>query len=330
MCWHGAAVAAVGVLVAVTAVQAEAPGPGALGGNRYRVMVSTDIGGGDEDDTQSMIHYMLYADLFDTEGLVSSPPQQGRRGDILQVIDAYEKDYPRLRTRSDRYPTPEFLRSISKQGATAPAPAAGYDRPTEGSRWIIRCAHRKDPRPLYVLVWGAITDVAQALHDDPSIRDKLRVYFIASWNLRHDRNAFAYIEQHHKELWMIVCDTTFRGWYMGGEQGDDLGNRTFVEKHAKGHGALGEMFAPLKGGQIKMGDTPSVAFLLRGTPEDPTQPSWGGRFVPRPDRPRGWTDDPDPALAEGDKAGAKTVNRWRVDYLGDFAKRLDICGTAAK
>jgi len=192
----------------VTAVQAEALGPGALGGNRYRVIVSTDIGGGDEDDIQSMIHYLLYADLFDTEGLVSSPPQQGRKADILKVIDAYEKDYPRLRTRSDRYPTPEFLRSISKQGATAPAPAAGYDRPTEGSRWIIRCAHRKDPRPLYVLVWGAITDVAQALHEDPSIRDKLRVYFIASWNLRHDRNAFAYIEQHHKELWMIVCDTS--------------------------------------------------------------------------------------------------------------------------
>ncbi|MBD3375545.1 DUF1593 domain-containing protein, partial [candidate division KSB1 bacterium] len=45
----------------------------ALSGERFRVLVSTDIGGSDPDDFQSMIHYLLYADLFDTEGLISSP-----------------------------------------------------------------------------------------------------------------------------------------------------------------------------------------------------------------------------------------------------------------
>ena len=38
-----------------------------------RVLVSTDIGGTDPDDNQSMIHLMMYSDLFDLEGLVSSP-----------------------------------------------------------------------------------------------------------------------------------------------------------------------------------------------------------------------------------------------------------------
>jgi hypothetical protein len=28
-----------------------------------------------------------------------------------------------------------------------------------------------------------------------------------------------------------------------------------------------------------MGDSPSVGYLLRGTPNDPSQPGWGGRFV---------------------------------------------------
>ena len=32
-------------------------------------------------------------------------------------------------------------------------------------------------------------------------------------------------------------------------------------------------------GTIKMGDTPSVARLLRGVAEDPTQPGWGGQYV---------------------------------------------------
>lgn len=34
-----------------------------------------------------------------------------------------------------------------------------------------------------------------------------------------------------------------------------------------------------------MGDTPSVAYLLRGHPEDPASPSWGGQFDPVHARP---------------------------------------------
>ena len=300
-------------------------GGGALAGNRYRVIISTDIGGGDEDDIQSMIHYLLYSDLFDTEGIVSSPPQKGRKADILEVIDEYEKDYPNLKTYSDKYPEPDYLRSIAKQGAINPAPEQGYNSPTEGSRWIIHCAKKKDSRPLYVLVWGAITDVAQALHDDPAIKQKIRVHFIASWNQKQDQNAFAYIDKNHADLWLIHNNTTFRGWYMGGNQKGDLGNKSFVDKHVKNHGALGKYFAPLKGGSIKMGDTPSYAFLLRGNPEDPTKESWGGRFIKRKGRPNWWIDDPDPALAEAGRSGAKTVNKWRKQYLRDWQKRMDRC-----
>ena len=301
------------------------PQGGALTLERYRVIVSSDIGGGDEDDIQSMIHYPVYADLFDTEGLISSPPQQGRKKDILKVIDQYEKDYPHLKTWSPKYPTPDTLRSLTKQGATDPAPKQGFSTSTEGSRWIIQCAQKKDLRPLYVLVWGSITDVAQALHDDPSIKKKIRVYFIASWNLAQDRNAFHYIDQHHPDTWMIFCDTTFRGWYMGGRQDGDLGNKTFIQKHVKGHGKLGDYFAPLKGGSIKMGDTPSVAYLLRGNPDDPTSESWGGQFIREKRRPQWWIDNPDPKLKQSNRPGAKTVNQWRVDYLRDWQKRMDRC-----
>ncbi|MBQ8582075.1 MAG: hypothetical protein IJ478_08355, partial [Alistipes sp.] len=40
---------------------------------RPRVLVSTDIGGPDEDDFQSMGHLLMFNDYFDLEGLVSSP-----------------------------------------------------------------------------------------------------------------------------------------------------------------------------------------------------------------------------------------------------------------
>jgi len=298
---------------------------GAIDGNRYRVVVSTDIGGGDEDDIQSMVHYLVYSDLFDTEGLISSPPKQGRARDIFKTIDVYAKDYPRLKTYSTSYPTPEYLRTITKQGANDPAAEKGYGKETEGSRWIINRARKNDKRPLYILVWGAITDVAQALHDNPSIKEKIRVHFIASWNKRQDENAFRYIDKHHRDLWLIYNDTTFRGWYMGGNNKGDLGNKSFVTTHIKGHGALGDYFAPLKGGSIKMGDTPTVAWLLKGTPEDPAKESWGGQFIKKPGRPNWWIDNPAPELSESDKPGARTVNKWRTDYLRHFQKRMDRC-----
>lgn len=298
---------------------------GALAGNRYRVIISTDIGGGDEDDIQSMVHFFLYSDLFDTEGIISSPPGKGRRKDILDVIDKYQKDYPNLKTHSDKYPKPDYLRSIAKQGAINPAPQKGYSNPTEGSKWIIHCAKKKDPRPLYVLVWGSITDIAQALYDNPEIKQKIRVYFIASWNQKHDQSAFMYIDKNHTDLWLIRNNSTFRGWYIGGNQKGGLGNRSFVDKHVKNHGELGKYFVPLKGGSIKMGDTPSYAFLLRGTPDDPTKDSWGGRFVKRKGRPNWWIDSPDPALVERGHHGAKTVNKWRQQYLSDWQKRMDRC-----
>ena len=311
------------LIAAKDSVPLEPPG-GALAGERLRVIVSTDIGGGDPDDFQSMVHYLVYADVFDTEGLISSPPQQGRKKHILEVIEAYEKDYANLRSHSDRFPTPDDLRAVTKQGAVDPAPPDGFSTPTEGSRWIIRQAQKADPRPLFIVVWGSVTDVAQAVHDDPSIKEKIRVHSIGSWNTRQDPNARQYLFEHHRDLWWIEADTTFRGMYMGGPQDGDLGNVEFVEQHVRGHGALGDLYFAKKK-DIKMGDTPSVLYLMRGDPADPTTPHWGGRFVADPHGPNRWKDDPDPAKTDHERAGAKTVNRWREQYLRDWQIRMDWC-----
>ena len=98
-----------------------------------------------------------------------------------------------------------------------------------------------------MLVWGSITDVAQAVHDSPDIKKKLRVYYVGSWNTRQDPHARDYLFKHHPDLWLIEADTTFRGMYVGGNQEGDLGNRTFVTKHVKGHGALGALLVRKKG-----------------------------------------------------------------------------------
>ncbi len=408
---------AVGYLLISAAALAVAD-DGALAGHRHRVVVSTDIGGTDPDDVQSLVHLLTYADGLDLEGLVSSPYGLGRKEHLLQVIAAYEQDFPHLKSYSDKYPTPEALRAICKQGALDTPGPSGFGESTEGSAWIVQCARRDDSRPLHVLVWGGIEDLAQALHDAPGILPRLRVYFIGGPNKKWSVDAYNYIEQHHPQLWMIEANATYRGWFVGGNQRGEWGNTGFVTAHIAGHGALGDFFVRAKP-SIKMGDTPSVARLLRGESEDPSQPSWGGQFVrtwdgrktvfnrlttaadkaevfgvtefalpvpagfskqnsatmmfagsqpspegvgegnilrfrfsprdaklwsfvihsdfagldgqsgrftavpppivrtrtPSASHPRWWTDNPDSAAAEGVHPGAKSVNRWREDFL---------------
>jgi len=257
---------------------------GAPAGHRHRVVVSSDIGGTDPDDFQSMVHLLVYADALEIEGLISSPFGPGRKEDILQVIRCYEKDYANLKTHCEWYPTPDALRAITKQGETERAPHAGVRRSTEGSRWIIECARREDPRPLHVLIWGGIEDLAQALHDAPDVLPRLRVYWIGGPNKKWSPDAYQYIVDHHPELWIIEANSTYRGWFTGGNQSRQWGNREFVRRHVAGKGALGDFFVS-KMDNIKMGDTPSVGWLLKGNPDDPAQPGWGGRFVRAWDRP---------------------------------------------
>ncbi|MBQ8655115.1 MAG: DUF1593 domain-containing protein [Clostridia bacterium] len=258
---------------------------GALEGERFRVIVTTDIGGSDPDDFQSMVHYLLYSDVFDTEGLISSPWGEGRASDIHAVIDEYEKDYPKLRAHSPRYPYPDELRAVTFQGTPDFAPYKGWSQPTEASEHIIRCARKEDERPLYLLMWGLLEDLAQALHDAPDILPRLRVHYIGGPNKKWGPNAYAYIRKNFPDLWMIENNSTYRGWFNGGDMTAPWGNDTFVSTYAADSGALGHYFNTHLGGVIKMGDTPTVAWLLRGNPEDPESESWGGSYAPVKDMP---------------------------------------------
>jgi hypothetical protein len=266
-------------LAAVAALVGSEPARPSAASDRPRVIVSTDIGGTDPDDFQSMVHLLLYADVLDIEGLVSSPYGPGRAAHVHEVLEHYAADYPRLRRHAGGYPSPDALRALVKQGALHSAAPTGVGAATEGSRWIVERARAADPRPLWVLVWGGIDDLAQALHDAPDILPRLRVYFIGGPNKMWSVDAYDYIETRHPELWMIEANSTYRGWFVGGSQEGAWSNRGFVAAHVARRGALGTYFATHLDGTIKMGDSPSVTYLLRPTREDPASPGWGGRFA---------------------------------------------------
>ena len=244
-----------------------------------RILISTDIGGTDPDDFQSMIHLLMYADLFQIEGLVASPYGAGRKKDLFDMIDLYERDFEQLKERSVEFPNPDALREVCKQGSIPMAPFDGFDKPTEGSEWIVSCAKRPSDRPLWVLVWGGLEDLAQALHDAPEIKEKIKVYWIGGPNKKWSINAYAYIAQHHSDLWMIEANATYRGWFM--DEGSPAGftNKGYYDTHIHNRGAMGRAFKNYYGGVLKMGDSPSLTYLMNGRPEDPLGESWGGSFT---------------------------------------------------
>lgn len=253
---------------------------------KYRILVSTDIGGTDPDDNQSMAHLLMYSDRFDLEGLVSSPSfGQGSKEEILRMIDLYEKDFERMRSHCKDLMLPDELRRLCKQGRRGLATYKGYDKPTEGSEWIVECARRKSDRPLYVLVWGTLEDVAQALHDAPDIESKIRVYWIGGPNKKWGVNSYVYIAENFPDLWIIENNASYRG-FISEKKKDDEFNNGYYDKYIKGAGYLGADFIDYYEGLVKMGDTPSLLYMMSGNPADPCGDSWGGSFVSMNESPR--------------------------------------------
>jgi hypothetical protein len=310
----------------------------------YRVLVSTDLGG-DPDDTQSLFRLLHYSDILKIEGVVSSPgPGAQNSADKIRTwIRRIEIDKLRARGHPDLITEASAL-ALVKQGQMKPG-APDVSRRTEGSDWIIRRARAADPegrgRPLWVLVWGSITDVAQALHDDASIAAKIRIYFIGSSNTMADRASRDYVFQFMAErapkLWWIEngvlprrSHDTFRGVYLGGEQSGEWGNIEFVNRNIRGHGP-GDLFplATSPKGTLKEGDSPSMLYLLSpvlgnvGNVDDPTQESWGGRFrhFDKEKYPNYYVDLDAPA-----EECQQTISKWRVQYLSDWKARWEWYG----
>lgn len=252
-----------------------------------RILISTDIGGTDPDDNQSMAHFLMYSDLFQTEGLVSSPSYgHGSKQNILTMIDLYEKDLPKLKKHIKDYPSPDALRAICKQGKQGAAPFIGYSKATEGSDWIIKCAKKKSKQPLWILGWGGLEDVAQALHDDPSIVPNIRVYWIGGPNKKWSANSYAYIAKNFPNLWFIEVDSSYYGFFSNDGVPDNLKSGNYFDHYIRGAGYLGADYQNYYKGNVKMGDTPSLLYMMDGDPNNPGRESWGGSFVKFDHSPR--------------------------------------------
>ena len=209
-----------------------------------RVIVTTDIGGDDPDDYQSLVHLMTFADRVDIEGIASAPPRHGTsnsasRNAINTILNAYSADRPKLM----QHYGPDFplASSIAVLDGARNHHAIGNNSNynTQAVQHIIsraRCGwHNGDKRPVYLLGWGGITDIAQAIHQAPDIKKVIRIVSYSRWNngnynnpnnddctkessWTHDRcRERDNLQDNHSDLWWVdytggyrpigTCDT---------------------------------------------------------------------------------------------------------------------------
>src|SRR5687768_1886410 len=125
-----------------------------LAADRLRVMVETDAGG-DPDDEQSLVRFLLYANEWDVEGIIANRPR-AREKENLNVertglgiarafVAAYAEAWSNLVRHDARYPAPEQLRERT---------VAGYDDVEDGVDLVIAAVDRPDPRPVWFSNWG--------------------------------------------------------------------------------------------------------------------------------------------------------------------------------
>ena len=79
-----------------------------------------------------------------------------------RMMDYYEADYQLMSRNNPNYPTPEYLRSVTKVGNIEFE--GDYRNETEGSNFIADCIMDDDMRPLNIQHWGGINTTVRALY----------------------------------------------------------------------------------------------------------------------------------------------------------------------
>ena len=301
--------------------------------DKPRVVIMTDIGG-DPDDRQSMVRFMLYTCDFDVEGLCTGfghgHYKTTRPELIREIVDAYGKVLPNLRKHRPDYPSHESLLSLIKDGHNGDPHKVGPGMDSEASDWIIKVLDKDDPRPVWFCIWGGPRELAQAIwkagqsrsaEQLAALKRKIRVHSIAD----QDRTA-GWVKQNHPDVFWIYSRVLFRGiWKEGNQQ---IVSPDWLQENVRtGHGPLGPVYPAKAAGKagVKEGDTPSFFYVLPNglsEPEHPEWGNWGGRF-----QKSGHGNEYIPAE---DWMGQRrdmlyTIHRWRQAYQNSFEARMDWC-----
>jgi hypothetical protein len=265
---------------------------------RPRVIVTSD---GEIDDECSMVRFLLYANEWDIEGIVTSSSQyhwQGHRwagdGWVDPYLKAYAQVYSNLVKHDPAYPTPEYLRELTVLGNVK---AEGeMDEVTAGSQLIAKVLLDKtDDRPIWLQAWGGPNTIARALktieegHPErmEEVAKKIRFFFI--WE--QDSTYQSYIRPRWGKFGIptIISDQFLAIAYdrqrraIPREMEQYFSAEWMNQNILQDHGPLLALYKAHDDGRFRSeGDSPSFLHCidtgLRNL-EYPDWGGWGGRYV---------------------------------------------------
>jgi hypothetical protein len=266
--------------------------------DKPRVIATTD---GEIDDECSMARFLLYANEWDVEGIITSSSQyhwQGHKwaGDnwMEPYLKAYAKVYPNLIKHDPRYPTPEYLRARTLLGNVK---AEGeMTEVTAGSQHIAKVLlDDSDKRPVWIQAWGGPNTIARALktieEQHPAkmaaVAKKIRFYFI--WE--QDNTYQSYIRPHWGRFGIptIISDQFLAFAYenqrkvIPQEMQRYFSAAWMNQNILRDHGPLLALYKAHDDGRFRSeGDSPAFFHVIPNglrSLESPDWGGWGGRFV---------------------------------------------------
>jgi hypothetical protein len=307
---------------------------------RLRVMIETDAGG-DPDDEQSLVRFLLYANEWDIEGIIANRPE-ARPGEnknpertglgiVRRLVRAYGECWPLLVQHDPRYPKPGWLleRTVS-----------GYEDSDAGVKLIINAVDSVDPRPVWFCNWGtdhgsAPSSLKRAL--DLVLRERGPDGY-AKFKNRLRLSGDDQFGEHTTQiatpfaLWVDTLRPPIGGkrWYHRFSALTSSAGGFDLERDIRtGHGPLGALYPTNTTHWGKEGDSMMFIYLLptgMNNPNEPTWGSWAGRYglnTNYPGRDYYWANQID--VWNGTTNRDNTLARWAVALQNDFKARLNWC-----
>ena len=171
---------------------------------KIRVIIDTDAAC-EADDPFAIVQALLspklivkgiLAEHFNEKGSV-----QKSYDEIMTILDAMDLKVPVFMGEEDPVDVVGWSESVS-----------------EAADFIISEAMKDDPKPLYILCQGAITNLAAALHRKPAIKDRIRIIWIGThgvsdkpapfreFNAGNDVTAANYVLESGADVWLVPSD----------------------------------------------------------------------------------------------------------------------------
>jgi hypothetical protein len=307
---------------------------------RLRVVAETDAGG-DPDDEQSMVRFLLYANEWDVEGIIANRAQ-ARDGENLnkertglgivrQLVKAYGECWPNLVQHDDRYPKPEKLLERT---------VAGYNDTDDAVDLLLRVIDSPDPRPVWYMDWGsdagsstnnmkrALARVRRERGEEGYAKLKKKIRLICTTTLLPEDTALPPAWAFWITTWQPPMDGK-RWYHRFSANTSSAGGFNIVRDVLTGHGPLGALYPTNTTHWLKEGDTMSFLYLVPTGMNDPLQPTWGswaGRYGLQDSingRTYYWANQIDAWSSTTNRDN--TVRRWAKHLQNDFRARLDWC-----